>query len=359
MNASVSAKTRKPNSSPAKLQKVDPAFCKLMKDPKKLHSAKSADLVALTDWRSQMLTNRKSDIVEKCLNTCSEPSDEIRAFCEGLKNCQKTCITSKVIENNRCNNSQTCVQMGCSPMPSRLNQNQFSKKDNLIRSKIFIDIANKVVNEFISTQVDSLAYDLSDYYKTHFDFAKNFLAYKPNRETSYARFMAQTMRCLNNVENETLEPIMQHNSYSENDKSCGHAFGLGQVTPETFYSSFGIRTEGILSVQPFKNPCKKGLKEFAIKDLPRYCNKSNFQSQFYRLELFKKYAHLTPQQIHNLRAFDVELQIRLMLAVIVNKVIQTRNWKSAFVSYGNSSYAKYTGKNSCVQRYTFKNLNGS
>lgn len=333
-----------------------PSFCKLMENPYKLYTAQAHELASLAKWRTEMLTSDKENLEKRCLNTCPNPSPEMQTFCSGLEDCQKHCHTSKIIQNANCTNSSECVQMGCSPMPDRADYRHFTKRDELIRSKIFIMMANRIVNEFLTTKVDSLAYDLSDSYKTNFDFAKNFLLYQPNKETSFARFLPQTMRCLNRMENNILEPIMQNNSFIEG-QVCGHAFGLGQVVPETFYSNFGIQTTGVLSVQPLKNPCKIGLNEYPIKDLPRLCSNMRFQSKFYRIELFKKYEHLTPQQIHDLRAFDIELQIRVMLAVIVNKIIETKNWKIAFASYGSPSYARYTGQNSCVRGNTLSSLN--
>ena len=361
-----SKKLRKPASTKkSKSVRTFPKFCRLMNNSFNLYTAPAHELASLAQWRSEMLTadpvtsrgrTRKETLVKECLNTCPEPSFEMQQFCSGLDDCQKHCYTSKVIQNSNCTNSSTCVQMGCSPMPPRIDIKQWTKRDELVRSKVFIIMANRIVSEFLTTNVDSLAYDLSDAYKTHFDFAKNFLMYRPNRTESFARYLPQTMRCLNNVENNVLEPVMQNNSFTTG-LVCGHAFGLGQVIPETFYSIFGIQASGVLSVQPLKNPCKIGLNEYPIKDLPRLCSSTRFQSQFYRIEIFKKYEHLTPQQIHDLRAFDTELQIRLMLAVIVNKIIETKNWNSAFTSYGSPSYANYTGQNSCVQTNTINGIN--
>ena len=338
----------------SKTTKALPVHCRLMGSPYNLYSANAEELTSLTRWRTKMLLTKRETLPAACLNSCPNPTEEMKVFCNGLANCQSRCTTEKVIQNSNCSNSSECVQMGCSPMPNRADYQQFLKRDDLIRSKILVFFANKVVEEFLAAEINSIPNDSRDLYRASTEFAINYLL--ANRGSfSYAQYLPQTMRCLNRSENNILEPILQHNSYSTGT-ACGHAFGLGQVTPETFYSIFGIQAPGILSVQPFKNTCKNGLEEITLANLPRQCSSEHFLPQYYRIELFKKYASLTPQQIHELRTFDVELQVRIMLATIINKIIQRRSWRGAFASYGNASYANYTGNNICVRNNTLPAL---
>ena len=337
-----------------KVKSKDPIYCQVMENSRSLYHASAEALADLVRWRTKMLTSAKS--AEQCLQSCTEPSQEMIAFCNGLSQCQKQCTTNKIIESQNCKKSSECVQMGCSPMPNRESYAEFTKRDEVVRSKIFVKIANQIVEEFIDKDLDSMDRDPADVYFSSLHFAQKFLMTNPSTKNSYAQYLPQTMRCINRLENKVLEPIMQNNSYAGKQATCGHAFGLGQVAPETFYSNFGIYMPSTFSVQPLRNPCRDGLKEYTLGSLSKKCRGPDFQVQFYRIELFKKYAHLTPQQIHNLRSFDVELQIRLMFATIVNKIVQTRSWRKAFVSYGHRSYAKYTGQNSCVQQNLLKNL---
>lgn len=352
---------------PNKIGTNEPSFCKLMEEPEKLYTATPAQLARFTAWRTRMLTSnpetkpgqsKKEALTKLCLKTCREPSDELISFCNGLATCQKECISAKIIENKNCTKSTACVQKECSPMPDRNGSGALSAKDDLIRSKVFIAMANKVVHDFIYKDPPNISNDSDNTYKNALEYVRSYLVNYPNTQASYASTLPQTMRCLNNVENPSLEPIMQHNSYVPNAAICGHAFGLGQVVPETYYSNLGIYAPGTLSVQPLRNPCSEYMKEFTIAELPKRCDNDKFQAQFYRIELFQKYKNLTPQQMHNIRPFDVELQIRLMMAVIVNKIIENRSWRAALTSYGgNARYANYVGTNSCVQNNTLDTLN--
>lgn len=366
-NATKSKKAnRMPASKRSKIARTTPSFCKLMeRSPYELYKESAKDLRELTEWRTHLLTfaahPRKGEtqqdvLVKTCIASCPDPNSKILDFCASLAYCRENCTTAKVIQNSNCMNSGECVQAGCSPMPPRITQNQFHPHDELVRSKIFISLANKVMQEFVKTEVDSLPNDPTNAYKNSFDTAKKVLMNSPSPQNSYALYMPQTMRCLNKVENNILEPIMQNNSFAPG-LVCGHAFGLGQVAPETFYSNFGIQTN-VLSVQPLKNPCRdNNMNELTIEELPKRCSNMKFLPQFYRGELFRKYAHLTPQQLHNLRTFDVELQIRLILAVIINKLISTNyQWATAMNSYGPVGYSHLTGQDACVQANTLKSL---
>ena len=279
------------------VSKQDPIFCKLMEEHEKLYTATPDQLARFTKWRTRMLTahpetkpgqSKKEALTKMCLNSCREPSDELISFCNGLATCQNECISAKIIENKNCTKSTACVQKECSPMPDRNSAGALSAKDDLIRSKIFIVMANRIVHDFLYNEPPPVDNDPNNAYKNALDFARNYLLNYPNARASYASTLPQTMRCLNNVENPSLEPIMQHNSYIPNAAICGHAFGLGQVVPETYYSNLGIYAPGVLSVQPLKNPCTENLKEFTLAELSKRCGNGKLQLQFHRIELFQK-----------------------------------------------------------------------
>lgn len=349
-------------------------FCEAVNNPAKLSRSTNLTLIQLVEWRTYMLNNKIS--ADTCLSSCPNPTDAMKDFCHSLKWCRSNCTTTKIMQgcskNPADSRDNICVSNNCSPLPPPIayydSENtpakknsvlQISKEDLEIRKKVFLEISHKVIREFEDTKYtvlfsddlpnDKIAYysELGKTYQSRFDDVKKYLTSNPNPNQNYLQHMPETMLCINlptraGGENHFLEVMEQNNE-------CGNAFGIGQVISMTFYTNLGLN----LSKYGF-NPAKldKKCRHSSLQFLPTECGSDIFQSQFYRAEIFEKYAGYTIEQIFDRRAFDIELQIRLMYATIINSFAMTNNWWGAFTSYrgnGTSYYANFTpGKDPCM-----------
>lgn len=331
-----------------------------------------------------MLNNQVS--AEACLNSCPNPTNAMKDFCHSLNWCRSHCSTTQIVKN--CSHNQAasrdsvCVAHNCSPLPppsayynsenivsasstaeytvAKRNTNLvISKEDLEIRKKIFLEISHKVIREFEDTKYtvlfsDDMPNDKVNYYselgKTYqnrFQDVKNYLTKNPNPKKNYLQHMPETMLCINlptraGGENHFLEVMEQNNE-------CGNAFGIGQVISMTFYTNLGLNlTKYGFNTQNLEKKCKNSSLQFLATE----CGPDIFQSQFFRAEIFEKYYAMTIDQIYDRRAFDMELQIRLMYATIINSFAMTQNWWGAFTSYrgnGTSYYANFTpGQDPCM-----------
>ena len=385
------------------------AFCEIANNPNQLFQAKNSTLVQLVEWRTYMLNNQIS--AEACLNSCPNPTNAMKDFCHSLNWCRSNCTTSQVVKN--CSRNQgasrdaLCVANNCSPLPppseyynpetfiksepnnfdvmngsltgvtqgsgrapyvvaKRATNLKVSKEDLEVRKKIFLEISHKVIREFEDTRftvlfsddmpTENIAYysELGKTYQSRFQDVKNYLTKNPNPKKNYLQHMPETMLCINlptraGGENHFLEVIEQNNE-------CGNAFGIGQVISMTFYMNLGLNlTQQGFNTQNLDKKCRNSALQFLATE----CGSNVFQSQFFRAELFEKYYGLTIDQIYDRRSFDMELQIRLMYAAIINSFAMTQNWWGAFTSYrgnGTSYYANFTpGQDPCMVTHMTEN----
>ena len=382
------------------------SFCEIAKYPGKLAEAAPNVLLQLVDWRTYMLTNKIS--VEECLSSCPDPTKAVKDFCHSLSWCRDNCTTSKIVKNCSTNTlaarDTQCVAHNCSPLPppseyydpSKLAKQQstptveqsniigvsqpgsimgsyvveprssdlkVSKEDLEVRKKVFLELSRRIVREFeenkymvlypdeLSFPDDKATYysELAKAYSERYKVVKNFLTTQPAAKNNYMSHMPETMLCINlptnaGGENHYLEVQEQNNG-------CGNAFGLGQVISMTFYSNMGLNLSKYnYSTQNLDKRCKQAPLQFLATE----CGPDIFQSQFFRAEIFEKYSAYTIDEIFDRRAFDMDLQVRLMFATVINSFAMTQNWCGAWTSYrgnGNCAYAGFTAGHSCMSAH--------
>ena len=370
---------------------INRPFCEIANNPDKQFQASNSTVLQLVQWRTKMLNSKVS--AETCLKACPNPTSAMMDFCHSLNWCRSNCTTSNIIKNCSKNTLASrdtlCVANNCSPLPppseyydaskiipdpniksepasaarytvaKRSPDLKVSKQDVELRKKIFLEISRKIIREFEETRYtvlfpdempdDKVAYysGLANTYRSRFHDVKKYLTSQPSAKNHYLQHMPETMLCINlptraGGENHFLEVMEQNNE-------CGNAFGIGQVISMTFYSNLGLNLSKYgFSTQNLEKNCKRSSLQFIATE----CGPDIFQSQFYRAEIFDNYNSLTIDQIFDRRAFDMELQVRLMFATIINSFAMTQNWWGAFTSYrgnGTSYYANFTpGKDPCM-----------
>lgn len=373
---------------------IDPkVFCAAVNNPELMKSAATETLAQIVEWRTKMLTSGATP--EQCLNSCPNPSDAMKDFCYSLEWCQKNCSTSQIIKNCSTNQAMArdslCVANNCSPTPppsdyydpkkfikdqssnaatktnysvqKRTTDLQPSKEDLEIRKKIFLEITRKVLREYEDRTYTVIFADdqslpenqLARYsefgkaYQDRFIAVKNYLTRNPTPKSNYLQHLSETMLCINlptNIggENYFLEAMEQNNG-------CGNAFGFGQVISMTFYANLGLNLSSLgYSTAGLDKKCKNSPLQY----LPTECGPQYFQPQFFRIELFDKYLAYTVDELFERRSFDMELQVRLMFATIINSFAMTQNWCGAFASYrgnGSCGYATFTPAHACMAKH--------
>ena len=370
------------------VSKTNPkAFCDLANNPLAMITASSTDLLQLVEWRTKMLTEGKTS--EQCMSSCPNPTEAMKDFCYSLSWCQQNCTTSQIIRNWSSNflgaRDTLCVAHNCSPVPPpseyynankilpeskkeaghfvapRTSDLKVSKDDLEVRKKIFLEIARKIMLEFEETTYTAIFADdyaipdavvntyseLAKAYQSRFFDVKKYLTNNPSVKNNYIKHLPETMLCINlptsvGGEDHYLEVMEQNNG-------CGNAFGLGQVISMTFYSNLGLNLSSYgYNTARLDKKCKSSPLQFLATE----CGTNIFQSQFFRIELFRKYLGYNIDELFDRRSFDMELQVRLMFATIINSFAMTNNWWGAFASYrgdGSNPYASFTANNhSCM-----------
>ena len=241
-------------------------------------------------WAYEMIRNPK-----KCSGSCDEyskiPAYKLlfnqgksyhSAFCDEIKNCPSKCTTSKVLGSTKkkfngwkCGPKSRAATKYCAAHCSPTSALTKSKRQAVI-SQLY-----QQATQDLKTNKPSYA--------------------KKMKTAGVLDNMHTRLLCLNlRRENVTYDPLA---------RPCKEtAIGLGQVNRKTFLYSLGLAN---------KRQQRKCI-HIKIKDLKSKCK--GWDHRAYRRELYIKYEDLTPEQLFDRRATDIELQARSNYAVFVDKL---------------------------------------
>ncbi len=221
---------------------------------------------------------------QHCQNHYSSDS-QCEAYCDQIKDCANRCKTSDIVE--RCKSSgpkhdEACVASDdykCSPF-SATQGVHFGESSRVA-----------VVKNHLTKIMDEVFAD------------EKFASLKKLKGDSSPEYLANYFICYTKVvENSTYEPI---NRANDKNRLCQYtAFGIGQILRSSFHDVFGLN---------------QGLSRCFNTPIGDSQNCRGSAPQRYRSELLSnKYRGLTPNQLYDLQAFDVDLQLRSMVGIWLN-----------------------------------------